>query len=183
MTTTRLLAGSLIALSIAVQSRSAAAPIWKEYANPRFAFRVCYPSWLRPGREPDNGDGRIFTDGSNGEMRVWGSYLTLVLINGQEQESDEAPAATVVRQAADFDARSFSRVTYRAVHRNWFALSGTKKREIVYVKTIKSDDRWITLQVSYPIAAAQKWSPVVKRAASCLRALPPATFDEHLGHK
>jgi hypothetical protein len=150
---------------------------WKNYANARFAFQVCYPDWLKAGSPPANGDGLVFVDKSGGEMRVWGSYGTLVLINGKETMSDEAPPATVVRQAADYEARLLTRVTYRAVGHNWYALSGTKNGKIIYLKTVVPDDRWITLQLTYPISAAALWKPAVTRMASCLHALPPATFD------
>ena len=94
-----------IALLMACGSdRAIARPTtWNDYTNVRFAYRACYPNWLRAGRESDDGDGRIFTDKFGGEMRVFGSYVAMVLIDGKEVLSSEAPAATPVRQAADFD--------------------------------------------------------------------------------
>jgi len=62
-----------IALLMACGSdRAIARPTtWNDYTNVRFAYRACYPNWLRAGRESDDGDGRIFTDKFGGEMRVW----------------------------------------------------------------------------------------------------------------
>lgn len=170
---------ALVLLGLSLRTEAGARPtVWKDYANPRFAFQVCYPDWLKAGPIPTNGDGRVFTDRSGGELRVWGSYATMVLIDGKEELSDEAPAATVVRQAADFEAKSLSPVTYRTVHHDWYALSGRTKGKIVYLKTIVPDDRWVTLQITYPVGAAAKWKPAIERMASCFRALPPAQFDE-----
>ena len=174
--------GSLRTLALVALVLSSRAPTgsaaWKEYVNPRFAFRACYPDWLKAGRESDNGDGRIFTDKFGGEMRVWGSYGTLVLINGKEEMSDDAPAETVIRQASDYEAGSLSRITYRTVRHNWYALSGRSKGKTVYLKTVLADDRWITLRLTYPISTAHQWNPVVKHIASCLQALPLETATD-----
>jgi hypothetical protein len=168
--TVRLLAA--LALLMTTTQSAAKPPAWKNYTNVRFAFRVCYPNWLRPGRVSDNGDGRVFTDNSGVELRVWGSYGTLVLINGLEAESDEAPPATVLSQAADYEAKSLSDVAYRTVRHNWYVLSGTSKGKVVYLKTLAADDRWISLRLVYPAAAARKWNPLVGRMGACLKALP-----------
>jgi len=169
-----------IALLMACGSdRAIARPTtWNDYTNVRFAYRACYPNWLRAGRESDDGDGRIFTDKFGGEMRVFGSYVAMVLIDGKEVLSSEAPAATPVRQAADYDAKSLDRITYQTVGRNWYVVSGRLKGKMVYWKTVTRDDRWISMQLSYPTNAASKWNPLVKHFASCLEALPPAQFDE-----
>lgn len=168
----------VIALSLlAVGTQAVARPqVWKNYINPRFAFRVCYPDSLKPGPVSGNGDGRIFTDRSGGEMRVFGSYASMVLIDGREELSDEAPASTAVKQAADYDAKSLGRVTYRAVGTNWYVVSGRSKGRIVYFKTVTRDDRWISLQFNYPASAAPQWNPLIKHIASCLEVLPPLQF-------
>ena len=150
---------------------------WKDYANARFAFRICYPDSLKAGPVSGNGDGRVFREKSGVELRVWGSYGTLVLINGREAESDDASPANVVSRAADFEARSLSHIAYRTVRKNWYVLSGTSKGRVFYLKTLIPDDRWISMQLSYPTNMAPKWNPLVRHIAACFEALPPAQFD------
>jgi len=166
--------GALVFLALTGSAQAnAQATRWNHYANPRFAFSVCYPDWLQPGREPDNGDGRVFTDKSGVEMAVWGSYAHMILTNGREEVSDGAPAMALA-QGADFDAASLSHITYKAVRDRWYVVSGTSNGQIVYFKTLAAGDRWISLRLSYPATAAAKWNPLARRIGACLKALQPA---------
>src|SRR3954471_13483338 len=73
----RSLALTLLAAAAAVLAcdlaPAAAAPGWRVYANPRYGTTLEVPADWRPGREPDNGDGLVFTspDGA-ASIRVWG---------------------------------------------------------------------------------------------------------------
>ena len=164
---------SILLLALLAGARADAKPArWHNYFNPRFDFVACYPEGLRPGRAPDNGDGRIFTDKSGVELAVWGSYAHMIMANGQDDLSDGVPDNTTLAQGADFDAASLSRVTYKAVHDRWYVVSGKSNGQVVYMKTLAADDRWISLRLSYPATAAAKWNPLAKRIGTCLKALP-----------
>ena len=47
---------------------------YETYVNPRFGFSILYPSFLTPEPEPDNGDGRTFSDDNNEKINVYAQY-------------------------------------------------------------------------------------------------------------
>src|SRR3954453_12622693 len=64
---------AVLALACTLAGPARAAPGWPVYANPRYGTTLEVPADWRPGREPDNGDGLVFTspDGA-ASIRVWG---------------------------------------------------------------------------------------------------------------
>ena len=130
---------------------------WATYSNARFGYSLCYPAHLlRPQREADNGDGRVFTGTDGAELRVWGNY------NALEQSLAEAMREDEGRLAADG-----ATVTYRAARANWYVLSGRNRGTLFYWRRILTSDRFSSFDLHYPEKTASLWNPVAARLSRC----------------
>ena len=110
-----------------------------EYHNEKFDFTVVYPDRVFvEKRVPDAGDGIILHGPDGMEYRVYGSW---------NMES----LRSAYRHAIQWERESGSQITYKALRKNWFVLSGYLKggRMIFYRKTIMRGDRNINIQLVY----------------------------------
>lgn len=138
---------------------------WSRYRNERFGFAVDVPSAFTPVDPPsDNGDGRIFRSADGAELRVFGSYGATTV--AQDFTAYKALVLNQLRQGG-------VNVTYRAQGNDWFAASGTKGGDIVYMKMVDgcgaTHEAWLT----YPVALRASYDPLVSRVARSLRCVAP----------
>lgn len=127
---------------------------WRTYRNVRYAYSICYPAQLKPGREADNGDGRTFTAADGTRLKVWGGYNVL-------DEDAEAVARRRQRQTG-------GGITYAVQRRNWYVFSARVGPDFVYERGHLANGTVATFQLRYPARQAARWKPVVERLSNCL---------------
>lgn len=156
-----LLAVAAPTLAHAQQSDTEQASDWGEYGNSKYSYTVCYPTKsLKPQREADNGDGRVFTGKNGATMRVWGTANTL---NWTPTSAKNFRMGYLVKDGVD--------LSYMRQSKNFFVLSGTRKDTIVYHKSILENDQWRIVEFRYKAKDRAIWDPIVTRVASCLNAM------------
>lgn len=147
----------LAAVLLAQASLAAPAHRWRTYVNARFGYSLCYPAdLLRPQRESDNGDGRVFLGSDGTELRVWGQYNVL-----------ENSLAEIIREDETRLAADGSRITYRAMRASWYVLSGRSRDKVFYLRRHLSGDRSAGFELQYRANAAGLWNPVAMRLSRC----------------
>jgi hypothetical protein len=127
------------ALSQTTSEKTQDAKYWalsQKYCNARFGFCVRYPASLVMRDAPANDDGRNFDNGN-------GLYLTVSGINNAANDIPKTEMSSARKQ--------FDRVTYRAVGKNWFVLSGLKNDEIIYLKTFIGSGSVNHLEIKYGV--------------------------------
>ena len=147
-------------LSVAVWAAEAESS-FQTYRNARFGYSVEVPSDFRKGEAPANNDGRVFYDRlSEGILSVFGMYNAL----------EASPESYAAEREADWKGLN-GNVTYRAMRKGWFVLSGTVDGEIFYERVLFSDDRETiaTLLVRYPESEKERFGAFVTRASRSLR--------------
>ena len=150
----------VILLSLAVVAAEAESS-FQTYRNARFGYSVEVPSDFRKGEAPANNDGRVFYDRlSEGILSVFGMYNAL----------EASPESYAAEREADWEGLN-GNVTYRAMRKGWFVLSGTVDGEIFYERVLFSDDRETiaTLLVRYPESEKERFGAFVTRASRSLR--------------
>lgn len=135
---------------------------WSEYGNSRYEYTVCYPAdLLKPQPESANGDGRVFTGKNGATMRVWGA--------------GDGVGEWTVTKAKNWRTGQLAKdgvaLSYMRQGKNFFALSGMRKGNIIYHKGILQNDQWRSVEFSYKAADRKIWDPVVERVASCLNTM------------
>jgi len=153
-----LLVGSLV---IAASFSAAQAQTYRSYANARYGYAICYPSFMKAQREADNGDGRRFNGDDGGELAVFGRNN----VNG------ESLAATASADAADLAGRT-GKVTYSAQRANWAVFSGSNDHRLFYSKTFQKSGSFAIFELTYPKSAAGRYKEVATRLSRCFRLLP-----------
>ncbi|MBJ6610285.1 MAG: hypothetical protein JG718_08000 [Candidatus Thiothrix moscowensis] len=116
------------------------------YCNERFGFCVDYPTSFGMKPPPENGDGREFYDHNGFQMTASGINNVL----------DATVASEMKSRAQDFD-----RVTYRKQAKGWYALSGYKGEDILYVKSFVGQYSISTLYLQYPTALKSDYDATV----------------------
>ena len=147
-------------LSLAVVAAEAESS-FQTYRNARFGYSVEVPSDFRRGEAPVNNDGRVFYDQLSEEiLSVFGMYNAL----------EASPESYAAEREADWKGLN-GNVTYRAMRKGWFVLSGTVDGEIFYERVLFSDDRETiaTLLVRYPELEKERFGAFVTRASRSLR--------------
>ncbi len=147
-------------LSLAVVAAEAESS-FQTYRNARFGYSVEVPSDFRKGEAPANNDGRVFYDQlSEGILSVFGMYNAL----------EASPESYAAEREADWKGLN-GNVTYRAMRKGWFVLSGTVDGEIFYERVLFSDDRETiaTILVRYPESEKERFGAFVTRASRSLR--------------
>lgn len=125
---------------------------YDSYTNPRFGFSIMYPTFLTPQPESENGDGRVFSNGKNEEMRVYASHNVL------DQSIED------LYQACQNNLDET--VTYSDQKDNWFVVSGTNsENNCFYRKTLLTDNVEYTFTMTYPIDKKQQFDDIVKKVA------------------
>lgn len=151
---------AVLAMLLAATPVMAEGPAWVEYGNARFGFSICYPAdLLVPQGESDNGDGQTFAAADGAVLAAWGHHDVL----------DETVKDAMARTAGVLSGQGAA-VSYQAVGKHWYVLSGTQDQRIFYEKSIRTDGQFVAFRLTYPATAAQRYAPVVKRLAGCLRA-------------
>jgi hypothetical protein len=132
---------------------------WKTYFNSRFGTSIVYPSRFKPGRPPDNNDGRSFTADDGAQLAVWGSLNV--------EERDLPGLEAFLRE----NAKEGEKITYRAAGKSWLVLSGTRGDKLFYARYVLSHRNEIenAFEVSYPAALAATYDPIVARISKSLK--------------
>jgi len=129
---------------------TARAEEWKTYVNERFGFRFEYPVSLAPGRLPENGAGRNFTDGTF-SVTAQGHFL-------HDRTIDD-----IYREALEAYGRD---VTYKVKRPTWFVVSADQSNGyVVYKKFHAQGKNWAEFTATYPIGTGKKYDPVIERMA------------------
>lgn len=132
------------------------------YVNDRYGFSLSWTPGVYKAVEAENGDGITVHDKGNLTMRAYGTKSYAVM--GQSMED----AMTEFAQKMDT-------VTYRKMDKQagWFALSGMKGRDIVYVKCLFGDEDAKVLEVIYPKSAKSDYDALVGMAAKTFKVTAP----------
>ncbi len=128
---------------------------YQTYSNARYGYAISYPSdLLTPQGEAENGDGQIFKN-KDAEMRVWGSHNALRRTLKQEYQAG---------------SKDYGRgITYQALLKNSFVISGRRGGKIFYQKTIFKDDQFFTLTIEYKESKRQVYDSVVTKIAKSFK--------------
>lgn len=118
------------------------------YHNQRFDFCVLYPHTFTKGIEPTNGDGRSFMmDNGAGRMLVYGAWQ----MPGKSLKEDYALAQ-----------KSGEKITYKALFKNSYVVSGINKGRIFYHKTVLRKDLLITVSFDYLPGEKKRFDQIIK---------------------
>lgn len=131
----------------------------QRYCNPRFGFCVDYPLGLVMEPEPTNGDGR----------RLHDSKGLVMIVSGINNVTDDSLESEMQSQRNDFD-----QVSYQAIGKNWFVLSGKKGDDILYRKTYIGAGTMHHLSLEYPFSLKRAYDPIVSRIS---RSFTPGELD------
>ncbi|MGI4732252.1 MAG: hypothetical protein ACRYFW_10925 [Janthinobacterium lividum] len=153
--------GSVLALLACMAGSPAAAAEhqWRDYANVRYAYQLCYPADLmRPQPEAPNGDGRVFVGAHGARLSVWGEAADGTLT------SDMVSSVALLTKGG-------GEITYKVVRPDWYVLSARRGDTILYYRTRLASGVLKTFELDYPAAEATTWNPVVARVGTCFRSL------------
>ncbi|RYG29420.1 hypothetical protein EON81_26750 [bacterium] len=142
-------------------------PIYRHVTNVRFAYAIDVPTFLVPGREPDNGDGRAYTsrDGTI-VLRVFGSRYLVVPESETPQRLRDGFRETVA------EAKRSGTVSLATLKPEFFAVSYRSRNRIVYQRTIRLIEGGLgTAILTYPAARQRVMDPVLTRTMRSLKAL------------
>lgn len=151
---------AVVALAGVGSATAAPTSGYRSYANARYGYSICYPSFMTAHAEAPNGDGRTFTGADGGELAVF----------GRNNPDGESLADTVRDDAADL-AGPRGQVTYRAQKANWAVFSGANAGKLFYSKTFQRRDQFVIFELTYPRAGADRYKPVVESLSRCFRLL------------
>jgi hypothetical protein len=140
--------GSMLKLSW-----KAGAKRFARYCNERFGSCVTYPSDLTPDPLPMNGDGRKFHDAKGFVMTV-GGFNSL-----------DRSISTEIK----LDEEQFDDITYRAMGKNWFVLSGHKGLKVLYIKAFVGKGSTSLLWLEYPTSLKSRYDHIVKEISGSFR--------------
>lgn len=142
---------------------------YKVYGNARFGYSISYPAnLLAPQGEAANGDGQAFlSSDKNTEMRVWGNFNALFRTVKEQYEEDIKTYG-----AAD--------VTYKALLKNGYVISGVKGDRIFYQKTLFSGREkdagavFYTFTIEYKKSESGKFDSIVQQISKSFKFNPNA---------
>lgn len=134
------------------------------YCNSRFNFCIEYPASFSKQSKPDNEDGLTFLSGDRKtEIKAFGSLA----VEPFEELSQELALASTDKN-----------VTYKAVKKDWFIISGTDEEgNIFYQKTVKkkinhmdSGEAYVfqTLMIRYPASQKHLYNSYCQKIAKSL---------------
>jgi hypothetical protein len=135
---------------------------YRTYRNDRFGVSADIPSDWKPGEEPDNNDGLVFSS-PNGAATITVSGIL---------NADDTPASKVI--AEEQRGGSGETITYRNKSARQSVISGTRDTLIFYRKTMLScrDQVVNHLMIEYPAAQKQDFDALVTHVASSMRTSP-----------
>jgi hypothetical protein len=118
-----------------------------KYCNSRFRFCVSYPKGLKMQPPPANDDGRQF-QGADG---------FLMTASGINNVLDGTLKSELADQKTEFD-----KITYQKAGTDWYALSGFKGSEVLYLKTFVGKGSINHLYISYPVSRKAQYDKIVE---------------------
>ena len=126
------------------------------YTNPRFGFSILYPTFLSPEPEPENGDGRVFSNDNGEQICVFAQQNIMnYSIEELQQMCENSIDGTI---------------TYSAQKDNWFVLSGINSEDnIYYIKTILSNDIEYSVSLTYPQDKKQLYNEIVNEVTKSFK--------------
>src|ERR1700761_4056754 len=135
---------------------------YRTYRNDRFGVSADVPADWKPGQEPDNNDGLVFTSPDGAATITVSGILN----------ADNEPASRMI--AEEQQAQSGESVTYRSKGPRQAVISGTRDAKIFYRKTMLScKDQVVNhLVIEYPVAQKQDFDALVTHVASSMRTSP-----------
>lgn len=135
------------------------------YVKSRFKYQLCYPSFMIPQGESDNGDGQVLSAKDGASISAFGSY-SLSAINNNDLVKDTA-------QELEWILGKHGRVTYRVSYRQWAVISGYDKMgQIFYIKAIAGDDGQSMYAIlTYPVTQRFVYDPLSNKISNCFKAI------------
>lgn len=131
----------------------------KDYANARFGYVANIPAGYVWGKESGNGDGRTFTNTTDGiQIKVWGSDNTSGNSPQQELDSLKASVSDEVTNPA------FQLVAGQSIY-----LSYAKDGYIYYQREIVRDDKIAAIQLKYPTSNRSAGDPLTETVPKSLK--------------
>jgi hypothetical protein len=123
---------------------------YNSYSNARYGYTIAYPAELEPQGEADNSDGQVFRN-DDAELRVWGSNNAL---------------GRTLKQEYNAQLKDYGRgVTYKALLKNGFVISGKRGGKIFYQKTLFRDDQFLTFTFTYKESKRKTYDAVTAKVA------------------
>jgi hypothetical protein len=146
------------------QDLARGADSWSRYRNARFGTSVDVPGIFTLAEPaPANGDGRTFKSVDGAELRVFGSHSATTVT-----ENFAAYQSWLLAQLRNDGIA----ITYKAQGKEWLVASGTRGRDIVYVKAIEGCGATHEIWVTYPSKRKARYDALMGRLARSLGCLP-----------
>lgn len=168
----RIAAMTLLACAVSLGAAQAGDGDWTVYSNARFGTVADVPAdGFTADPAPANGDGRSWTSGDGlGHISVYGSHMAVA----RDFAGYRAFALDAAREGG-------VDITYSAAKTGWFAWSGFKGDEIVYMKA-ELDEGCAApivhhIYLRYPKNQREAYAPIVKRMAHSLHFGPGADCE------
>jgi hypothetical protein len=119
---------------------------YSKHCNSRYGFCLSYPKELKMQPPPMNDDGRLF-QGQDG------FHMTAA---GMNNSANARLQGELLDQKKEFD-----KITYQKAGTDWYALSGYKGSEVLYLKTYVGKGSLNHLYISYPASLKAKYDKIV----------------------
>lgn len=134
---------------------------WSTYVNSKYQFQICYPNFMVPQGEADNGDGQKFIAKDGGKLTVY-SYYNVI---------NDGDFLKTVKDSTQLTIGKNSHITYQTYHQSWVVISGiNNKKNIFYYKFLsEKNDRILVLEFVYPHILATKYNEITKKLGSCFK--------------
>ncbi|MCS7081074.1 MAG: hypothetical protein NZ585_13625 [Chloracidobacterium sp.] len=134
---------------------------FQTYVNARFGYRVAYPADFIPQGESENGDGQVFKNADEAELRVWGNLNPL----GET-------VAEALRTELDRCVATGRHVTYQRAGKGFLVVSGYEAdgARIFYLRKLVNRRRQIGFEFVYPAASRARYDRDVVVIADSLQA-------------
>ncbi|MDI2112031.1 hypothetical protein [Commensalibacter nepenthis] len=138
---------------------------WRVYQNSRFHYQICYPPFMIPQGEAENGDGQIFLAKDGATIRVYGSNSLNILYHNDFEKMILEVSHSVLGDAG--------RITYRTSHSRWAIVSGyDKDGNIVYMKLLKgTDGQAMVALLTYSETLESRYNSLSVKIATCFKAI------------
>ena len=129
------------------------------YFNERFNFEVQIPAEYQSDPPPTNGDGLKYHSADNNiQLTAYGEHN--VLYHSLEEEMN-----STISFYSDYN------ISYKRIKENYFAISGTCKNKILYLKGLYNaqDDTYATVVIEYPQSIRSEMDDIVTTVSKSLR--------------
>lgn len=132
---------------------------WDRYINVRYRYSIEYPSDLLIARgESDNSDGQQFEAArGTSALIVWGEHA------GYNDTGDPVPLTQVYKDELEAEGKDGKRITYKALGKDWYVLSGRDHDKIFYRKTMLEGGDLKRFYLYYPASQKKYFDNIVER--------------------